>query len=151
MMREMAQGWWRGRTLTGLAGLLASLLVLLVGCKDNQPLEKYVPIEPDGAVSFASCVDDDGDGFGEFCDRGRDCDDTDPEVTDLCFRCGDRPIEKCPCRIGTEPVACVPPPYRGTDSNGVVGTYRCSDGTRYCAAEIWGPCQALTAYVFSAD
>lgn len=134
------------------ASLLAALLVAFsaFGCGENAPVEKYIPVDYDAGILDQGCVDEDGDGYGKGCAAGPDCDDDDADVTDLCIRCS-VPATGCPCDPGTEAVACVPPPYRGTDASGVSGTYKCSDGTRYCALGEWGACQALTAYVFEPD
>lgn len=93
------------------------------------------------------CIDDDGDGYGEGC-GDPDCDDADPEVTDLCFRCGRAPREDCPCEPGTAPeTTCTPPPIVG-EQDGVVGSFVCSEGTRYCRDGLWSVCEAIGEYVF---
>ncbi|MDD9966344.1 MAG: hypothetical protein OXR73_08980 [Myxococcales bacterium] len=102
---------------------------------------------PDASTDERECIDDDEDGFGRYCGY-RDCDDSDPEITDECFRCNDEePDEGCPCEPGTEPAECIPPSYEGVE-NGVRGTYVCSEGTRYCVEGEWGDCKVIGAYVF---
>jgi len=140
------------RTHANLSAYSAFVVMCLLfagaGCASDPPAEKHVSSSLDASID--ACVDEDHDGFGSHCSMGQDCNDMDAAVTDLCFRCR-VPNEGCPCASGTEPMACIPPPYRGTNDNGVSGTYECSDGTRYCAQQMWGPCQALTAYVFVPD
>jgi hypothetical protein len=92
-----------------------------------------------------TCVDEDGDGFGKYCDKGADCDDTDPNVTDLCRRCA-QPKLDCPCKTGTMPLECDPP-----DMHVQGGTLVCSEGTRYCRAGFWSDCEIIGDYVFVAN
>ena len=135
-----------GRFASG-TWLALTVLVSAMGCAGDPPPDKRVSTDPDGSID--ACVDEDQDGFGKYCSMGQDCNDQDAAITDVCYRC-QVPKEDCPCDPGTEPMACIPPPYRGS-KNGVAGTYTCSDGTRYCAQGVWGPCQALSAYVFTPD
>ena len=136
--------WRRAVCLVAL-----SVVSLAVGCgSKDAPKTSHVSASYDAAVD--ACVDLDHDGFGDSCSMGRDCNDMDAAVTDVCYRCG-VPNEGCPCDAGTPSMDCIPPPYRGTDANGIQGTFECSGGTRYCAQGMWGPCQALTAYVFVPD
>ena len=125
-----------------------AIVSFLAACASDPPSDKHVSSNLDGAVD--ACVDEDHDGYGSHCSMGQDCNDMDAAVTDVCYRCR-VPNEACPCDPGTQPMDCIPPPYRGTDKNGVAGTYKCSAGTRYCAQGMWGPCQALSAYIFVPD
>ena len=89
------------------------------------------------------CEDEDGDGFGDHCKKGRDCNDDDPEDTDLCFRCNKDPHdEDCPCDKGTKPMFCIPPDIV---MNGQ--TYVCSEGSKYCRDEMWSVCEVTGEYV----
>jgi hypothetical protein len=91
------------------------------------------------------CVDEDGDGFGLYCDKGSDCDDGDPSVTDECRRCK-QPKLNCPCKPGTMPMKCDPP-----DMHVEGGTLVCSEGTRYCRDGFYSDCEIIGQYVFVPD
>ena len=65
----------RNRTDSGTAYLAAlACLAALAGCT---PLEDLDAIEFEARLA---CVDNDGDGFGDGCAAGPDCDDSDPAV-----------------------------------------------------------------------
>lgn len=91
------------------------------------------------------CVDMDGDGFGTNCSAGKDCDDTDPTVTDECVRCATENLG-CPCEPGTAPLRCDPHYAKKTTQNGKTGTIMCSEGTRYCRDAFWSDCEVLLQY-----
>jgi hypothetical protein len=96
-------------------------------------------------------VDDDGDGFGLHCKLGKDCDDTDPTVTDECYRCL-MPIKDCPCMPGTPGMRCDPHYMMKVTMNGQTGTLTCNEGTRYCRDGVYSDCEVLLQYAtFSAD
>jgi len=99
------------------------------------------PVFVDASVAVP-CQDDDGDGFGVGCSRGDDCDDTDPAVTDACYRCAE-PNDGCPCERGTRPIFCMP------DSIHVDGgVLVCSEGSRYCRDGTWSACEAIGEFTF---
>ncbi len=56
----------KGRFLALVLGL--SVVILFAGCGDD-----------DGAPA-STCVDNDGDGYGEYCSMGADCDDSDANI-----------------------------------------------------------------------
>src|SRR4051812_24605078 len=127
---------------------------LLIGCSgdghhDAEDMDAAVLSADSGTGSY-ECVDEDGDGFGKSCKKGRDCNDADPDITDLCFRCRDpkKPGKGCPCLIdgGTpDPMKCDPDDLR-TTQNGVMGTLVCSEGTRYCRDAAWSDCEIIFQY-----
>jgi hypothetical protein len=88
-----------------------------------------------------TCQDEDGDGYGKYCDKGADCDDTDPNITDICRRCR-QPTVDCPCKAGTMPMKCTPP-----DIQVEGGTLVCSEGTRYCRDSLYSDCEIIGQYV----
>lgn len=100
------------------------------------------PTKRDSGGDDYECVDEDGDGFGKYCDEGPDCDDDDPEVTDECRKCA-RVREGCKCTPGTEPLKCDPPDIK-TEG----GILVCSEGTRYCRDGSWSDCEIIGDYVF---
>jgi hypothetical protein len=96
----------------------------------------------DGGSNTPACIDHDGDGYGQYCALGPDCDDNDPTITDQCRRCA-ATGQDCPCKAGTMPVTCKPPTIIGDG-----GTFVCSEGTRYCRDGYWSACEILGQYVF---
>ena len=124
------------------------LIVMLSGwgCggDDGGGTETFAVPSDGGAGARYECDDDDGDGYGMYCDHGRDCDDNDPDVTDLCYRCREN-NPGCACEKGTRPEFCDPDDIQ-TTMNGVTGTLVCSEGTRYCREEMWSDCEILLEY-----
>lgn len=132
-------------------GVLATFSFLLMltaaacgGGKDKPAPSVPVGNDGDGGAD-GECVDEDGDGFGTNCEQGRDCDDSDPDVTDECRRCAGA-IKDCPCKPGTKAMSCTPAPKRQDG-----GTLVCKEGNRYCRDGYWSDCEALYDYVFVPD
>jgi hypothetical protein len=100
--------------------------------------------DDDGGTDNA-CIDNDGDGYGENCALGTDCNDNDPTVTDQCRRCGAGVVKDCPCKPGTKTVSCTPPVV-----NVAGGVLVCHEGNRYCRDGYWGDCETIGGYVFEA-
>lgn len=121
---------------------LCCCLLCAWGCGDDEPPPKPAPRRDAGEQK---CVDEDGDGFGEYCDLGLDCDDEDPNVTDECRTCG-TPKVNCPCKPGTTPAKCDPP-----DIHVEGGTLVCSEGTRYCRDGRYSDCEIIGQYVLVPD
>jgi hypothetical protein len=94
----------------------------------------------DASTGSRECYDPDGDGYGPYCELGKDCDEEDPDVTDLCYRCA-KPNLDCPCEPGTEPEWCKP-----KDEKVEGGLIVCSDGTRYCRDGAWSDCERIAQY-----
>lgn len=132
----------RARWVLGLGMFLSG-----VGCGDDSGgSSPGVPTARDASVSSRECYDPDNDGYGPYCELGRDCDENDPEVTDLCYRCA-TPNLDCPCEPGTEPLWCDPP-----DEKVEGGLITCSEGTRYCRDGLWSDCERIEQYaVFIPD
>jgi len=85
------------------------------------------------------CKDNDGDGFGEGCQRGADCDDTQASRTRDCTMsapdCDDDPYAVgCTCYTGQER-AC----YPGDDA--LVGVGLCRAGVQSCGRDGWLACR----------
>jgi hypothetical protein len=96
------------------------------------------------------CIDDDDDGWEVGCSRARaqrDCDDSDPTITDECRRCASptKPGEGCPCEPGTEALSCDPKDVR-TVQNGVEGVIICDEGIQWCRDGAWSDCEILSQY-----
>ncbi|MBN1655052.1 MAG: C-type lectin domain-containing protein [Deltaproteobacteria bacterium] len=120
------------------------ILFILVACTDNREdlSARFNGVRASGAAD--ACIDQDGDGYGENCTHGRDCDDTDPEVTKQCVRCA-HVAEGCPCENGRAPISCFLDPTE-TDSGRVV----CHEGTRFCRQGRWSGCETIRTY-FAVD
>jgi len=97
---------------------------------------------PSGPASVGNpdCVDRDGDGYGEGCSRGDDCDDQSAEETTECLRCA-QPNAGCPCELGTQPNTCYLDKTEADD-----GTIMCNEGTRYCRNSRWSACEDVHTY-----
>jgi streptogramin lyase len=91
------------------------------------------------------CVDEDGDGYGEGCEAGFDCNDANPAVyegaPELCDgldnNCDDVVDEGCPCQNGA-----IRSCYTGDPAT--LGVGRCRAGFQVCEGESWGRCQGQT-------
>src|SRR3954452_23448215 len=59
------------------------------------------------------CTDEDGDGFGDGCAAGGDCNDEDPAIHKGCLSCV-RPAEGCGCDSSSKPVSCYLDPSQDT-------------------------------------
>ncbi|MCC6213252.1 MAG: VWA domain-containing protein [Polyangiaceae bacterium] len=120
-----------------LLWLLGSVLAVVVStaCSGDDPLAPPPSAAGTGGSGGGpgTCVDADGDGFGQRCVSGEDCDDTDPGVTDACYRCL-TPNEGCPCATEGQAVPCGEVASRSGDQ------VNCATGTRVCTTGVWGAC-----------
>jgi hypothetical protein len=134
------------RGVSGVLGIVA-LCLAAIGCSgDEKRPGSSVPYDNDDEDSGAElCIDRDHDGFGRNCDKGKDCNDEDPSITDECRRCLTK-VKDCPCAKGTEAIRCTPPTIR-VDG----GVLVCAEGTRYCRAGYWSDCETIGEYVFQAN
>lgn len=90
----------------------------------------------------AECRDEDGDGRGEGCERGPDCDDHDPRRAARCRtieeRCQENPtLEGCPCLADVDP-SCYAAPAETRD----VGV--CHAGFAECSKGKFLACEGAT-------
>ncbi len=92
----------------------------------------------DGTEAPPLCTDNDRDNYGVGCRAGADCDDTDPDITNECYRCAS-PATGCPCSDPGERRAC--DALTDTTRPGLDGT--CHPGARTCADGVWSRCMAL--------
>lgn len=120
------------------AALFAAGLGLHVGCSDGGDRLPASPgldiVGPGRSDASTSCKDGDGDGFGSGCTAGTDCDDSDPEVTDACYRCL-TPNDDCPCDTEGQVVDC------GEVSSQVGNRVTCIVGERTCNGGVWSGCR----------
>lgn len=114
----------RSASLGVALGALFSLAATACGSSDDG----YSP-----AHFGAPCVDEDGDGFGNGCGAGLDCDDASLAATDECYRCLDH-AEGCPCDVEGEREAC------GVVSVRTEESIVCGLGERVCAGGAWAEC-----------
>ena len=128
-MRERGHGW----AILGLAGLLSC-----VDTGSPRPEATAGPVitTQRWQADAGACADDDGDGYGPYCDLGDDCDDSDPGVHEGCLSCGHGPQQGCPCGDGDEPVEC----HSARPEPDQHGRLTCSVGQRTCESGAWGEC-----------
>ena len=120
-----------------LTALTVAVLVL-GACVDTRGTPAAAP-KP-GESGESGCEDSDGDGFGEGCAAGGDCNDRDRSVHVGCTRCV-TPSEGCECEEGAKPVSCYREPSMTDD-----GTVMCHEGTRYCRERQWSGCESIVSY-----
>jgi len=83
----------------GRQRLLVALALLFAACS-KAPLGGSP-----GFDASVPCEDRDHDGYGRGCERGYDCDDSDPRSTTECRSCS-RPERGCECEPSAGPVSC---------------------------------------------
>lgn len=79
------------------------------------------------------CQDDDGDGFGDNCELGPDCDDYNPNFSTNCPDCKKGSIPGCLCSGKSVPCYSFEPATKG------VGI--CKAGTQACTSGFWQQCK----------
>jgi hypothetical protein len=112
--------------------------LMLSGCVEK--MDSIASYATHGRGAAGVCQDDDGDGFGEGCDEGPDCDDSDRWIHEGC-RCV-RIDEGCACEPGQEPVACELEPTE--DEHGYTV---CHEGTRFCRNGVWTACESVFSFL----
>jgi streptogramin lyase len=93
---------------------------------------------------FEDCVDNDGDGFGEKCQLGADCNDEDPNLTFSCD-CETEAYEGCPCNEG-DSIEC----FESTKKE-YIGVGICRTGTRSCQEGSFSSCEGMILPASEAD
>jgi hypothetical protein len=117
--------------------VLVSGLLLLAACVESRDHGAGTPVETKDA---GACQDSDGDGYGEGCESGGDCNDSDEAVHSGCTQCV-TPQQGCSCAEAAKPVSCYLSPT--ADDN---GTMMCHEGTRYCREGRWSACESIVTY-----
>jgi len=102
------------------------------GDGEGQP-EGDAIVQPETSQSV-DCVDKDGDGYGENCYLGKDCNDANPNFTVYCPPCDSQNQEGCQCFQEGAAEVC----YEGDP--GSVGVGVCQLGQRYCKQGYWTAC-----------
>jgi len=92
-------------------------------------------VQPVDAPPAASpvCLDGDGDGHGENCPAGPDCDDLNPHFNLSCPDCSAGPFTGCPCSGKAKPC------YSGDAA--WLGKGTCKGGTHTCDGGYWSECK----------
>lgn len=116
------------RSLSVLA-LLAAVTAAPLACSDKDPL----PGMSGSGGQHGTCVDEDGDGYGDGCAAGTDCDDADPSVTYECYACN-KPRPGCPCSTEGQRADC------GQVESQVGEQVTCGYGETICQGGVWGSC-----------
>ena len=121
----------RAGVLLVVAVIFAGMLLSPMACGGD----KSLPGSPGGGSggSAATCVDRDGDGFGDGCLSGKDCDDDDPKSTSGCYACS-KPRPGCPCSNEGQRVAC------GQMESKVGAQVTCGYGETVCEGGSYGEC-----------
>ena len=120
-----------------------SLVVMLMGalviaCGDGSAASNSGEELAQGEnAADSACIDQDGDGFGEGCAEGSDCDDGDDSVFEQCGACLDT-AEGCLCDPGTKPVSCTPEVEPGSKL--------CKTGLRHCRDGLWTACEGVAQF-----
>lgn len=130
--REVRWRWVMWRTMALLA------LPLAAACTQKGTSPSQPDVELDQAK--AECLDRDGDGFGEHCPAGPDCNDHDHSVHEHCLHCAE-PEEGCACDEAGDPARCYLD--KTTDDAGAI---MCHEGTRYCRDSLWSACEEVHDY-----
>jgi hypothetical protein len=138
------------RGVLRLLGFVAGLAILGCGGGDDAGggADKNKPVSLGDGGNTRKCKDADHDKFGDYCDLGDDCDDSDPLITDECIRCAsknDNLWEGCPCEPGTESMKCTPKDKK-VIKDGVSYTVSCTEGRRYCRDALYTDCEFLEQY-----
>lgn len=95
------------------------------GCSGSDPETPAID-----AHALSVCVDEDGDGRGDGCDAGSDCNDTDPSIYDTCDCDPAVPETGCPCPEQGVHVICGPVELPiGHQTACGYGTMACNQGT----------------------
>ena len=79
-----------------------------------------------------ACTDEDGDGFGDGCDAGPDCDDYNPNFNTSCPDCSQGNVPGCGCKGKSVPCYSADPASAG---KGI-----CKAGVQACKNGFWGEC-----------
>lgn len=115
-------------------------LLAFIGCSSERG-ETWIPEDGEYAledagrdVASGACIDEDGDGFGRNCAGGADCDDTNPEITDQCYRCANDGTLGCPCTEEGAQAEC------GKVLSKLGDQITCGYGFSTCSEGEWGPC-----------
>lgn len=93
-------------------------------------------IQEDTVIEPPACVDEDGDGYGQDCDFGVDCDDYNPNFGDMCPDCSKVGTVGCSC--SGKPLSCY------THDPATLGKGTCKKGLQACTNGFWEECKGDT-------
>lgn len=120
--------------------LIAVLSLACIACQENEQIDSGV--DPPNNT----CIDYDNDGFGLYCEEGRDCDDLDDTVWEACEPNPDRcsmPRSGCPCEVEGQDIACLTPQPQVSED----GSELCYAGVRVCQDGAWTACENMEPYI----
>ena len=126
-----------GRTCEGgyWSGCVAEVLPAAESCNGlDDDCDGSVDEGLPGCVAPPDCTDDDGDGYGQGCAKGSDCNDGNPNFTTDCPDCAQANHPGCPCTNAGQQTFC----YSGDQS--LVGKGVCKAGKRICGGGYWSEC-----------
>lgn len=132
-MNQVRKNHWLRRIKLPYVALVTTVLAVLLpfGCLANDPLDgRPTSGDPDEP---GLCFDEDGDGFGKGCFKGADCDDSNPNSLDECYRCQSADLG-CPCTTEGEYGAC------GKVEIKIGEQTVCGQGVAVCTNGTWGEC-----------
>ena len=93
-------------------------------------------VQEDTVIEPPTCVDEDGDGYGQDCDFGVDCDDYNPNFGDVCPDCSKVGTVGCSC--SGKSLSC----YSHDPST--LGKGTCKKGLQACTNGFWDECKGDT-------
>ena len=126
---------WMGGLFAGMA-LLGGAACGGAGEDGTPVVDSRTPEPEDAGPSGWTCTDHDGDGFGQGCTAGPDCDDGDPAITTQCTnRCSHDAVPGCPCKTEGKSADC------GRVEVKVAGAAICGPGISYCQNGKWTDCE----------
>jgi hypothetical protein len=116
----------------------SALVVACGGSASDSSSNEGQTLSLDADKAGSECVDEDGDGFGEGCSEGADCDDSDDTMFEQCDVCLDS-AEGCACDPGVKPVSC---DLEAVDP----ATKLCKTGLRHCRDGLWTGCEGVAQF-----
>jgi len=114
--------------------LICFICFYVTGCANQGTSTPKDGFQDTGEVEIHTCIDFDGDGYGNWCSKGWDCNDRDPEHWSDCSDCETNHQAGCACNPGD-----TFPCYDGNPSTRGVG--KCRQGYRSCVNRQLGACE----------
>lgn len=90
-------------------------------------------VQEDAVIEPPACIDEDGDGYGQDCDLGEDCDDTNPNFSIECPDC--TKVGKVGCACSGKSLSCY------SYDPITLGKGTCKKGLQACTNGFWEVCK----------
>lgn len=107
---------------------------------EEQDIEETPDVEEetqeDVVIEPPECIDEDGDGYGQDCDFGVDCDDSNPNFGDVCPDCSKVGTVGCSC--SGKSLSCY------SHDPATLGKGTCKKGLQACTNGFWDECKGDT-------